>query len=702
MASLLVGLLFTLALLAKSVADFSRTGPQLRREVLANFRTDAALAVARLSLWAFVVSTLLSGIGVLALWLVAELLDAHTPFAAQLAAGAASLAAFTTLRFAFTLYFSPATIVASWNYSQSRFNRLLRHLTAWRLRSAVWAITSLSIALVGAVALRFVERGHHDLAATIALAVMGAFVLWWRGLRRTEPRLVRAKRRGDGRLNVLLIGSDTLRADRLGVCGYFRSLTPHIDALARRGTLFRRCYVPCARTAPSLVSLLTGCWPHRHRIRDNFVSDAESELDVPRLPQQLLSAGYSTVAVGDWAAGDLRKFNLGFEVTNTSNDQWNIKYLLRQGPKDLRLFLSLWLSNRIGKRLLPEIYYLAGVPRTREMGIETRSELSRLAAAEKPFLLAAFMASTHPPFGSEAPYYRMFSDPNYTGESMFAMARLTDPFEIIRRQGEAKKEFDLEQIEDLYDGCVRSFDNEVGRILAHLDRCGLTEDTIVVLFSDHGMEFFEHETWGQGNSVFGDQSSRVPLIIADPRQRTGTVVEDPVRTIDVAPTLLSLLDENPSSPVDGTDLAACVQAAAKPPALTVLNETGIWLTDLPGTPAGHLRYPDLPDLLHVPDTTTATLAIRDDFKRVVVAAKDRMVLEGNWKLTYQPLQCGRIVKLFDLRTDPECRHDVSQQHPEVKARLERALDAWLQQDGLSLDCTPDFPTKPHASRQAIP
>ena len=71
------------------------------------------------------------------------------------------------------------------------------------------------------------------------------------------------------------------------------------------------------------------------------------------------------------------------------------------------------------------------------------------------------------------------------------MSRLTYPLDILRRQGEPREEFDLDQINDLYDGCVAEFDDEVGKMLAHLEASGLARNTIVVVYSDHGMELFE-------------------------------------------------------------------------------------------------------------------------------------------------------------------------------------------------------------------
>lgn len=682
-ASCAVGGLFTLVVVAKSLSDFSRTGPQLRDEVLKHYRLYVALSVARLALWTFAISSLLAAGGVLTLWLASTMVEEAPSLPAQLAAGLLALVALTTLRFLSVLYYSPGTIVASWNYSQLRLHALWKHLSVRRLRLLAASLVAFAMLALASIAQRLAAGGHYALLAAAIFVMAATTAVWWLLVRFREPAAVAARPRRDGQLNVLMLGSDTLRADRLGVCGYYRSLTPFIDHIARSGVLFSRHFVPCARTAPSLASLFSGCWPHTHGIRDNFVAHDETEIRMPMLPALLRDAGYATSAVGDWAAGDLRKFKFGFERMDGSEDQWNLKYLLKQGPKDLRLFLLLWLSNRLGKWLLPEVYYLAGVPRTRHVGIEVRRELSRLAADDRPFFLTAFMAATHPPFTSEAPYYTMFADPNYRGESMFAMARLTDPFEIIRRQGEPRKEFDLDQIEDLYDGCVRSFDDEVGRILAHLKQCGLAEQTIVVVFSDHGMEFFEHGTWGQGNSVFGNQSTRVPLVIKDPRHGQGRIIEDTVRSIDIAPTLLGLLGFPPPLTMEGCSLAACIRHGAQPPPLVALSETGYWLTDLPGTPAGHLRYPELPDLLHVPDRSAGTLALKQEFRRIVVDAKDRMVVSGRWKLTYQPLESGALIKLFDLDRDSDCRHDVSREFPAIAAQLESELRKWLAQDALA-------------------
>lgn len=213
-------------------------------------------------------------------------------------------------------------------------------------------------------------------------------------------------------------------------------------------------------------------------------------------------------------------------------------------------------------------------------------------------------------------------------------------------------------------------------MLTHLDACGLAGNTIVVVYSDHGMEFFEHDTWGQGNSAVGEASPRIPLVIRDPRLPGRGRIDAVVRSIDLAPTLLELVDAPPADGTDGVSLADCL-AGKDCPELDAFNETGIWITDIPGLPASHLRYPDLLELIDVPEHESGTLGIKSKYCPRIMAAKDRMIRRGRWKLVYQPLENGHLLQLFDLETDPMCLHDVADQHTAVTADLWARLQGFL-------------------------
>jgi len=669
----------TLALLAKSLMDFTQTGPRIREEVLTYYRRYTLLALARLSAWAFGIMLFTASMGVLVAAMLAVSLGwPWTTGLATLAALLGILVAFL-LQFFRALRFNPGLLVASMHYRMSRLYGLWHWMTPRTIGAMQFVGLLVVAALIAGASWQLAGQGFVSELITLWAAVLFfAGAIGWAGWQ-PEARPPRHVPRRDAGTppNILMIGSDTLRADRLGALGYRRTLTPHIDRLAQQGALFANCYVPCARTAPSLISMLTGTWPHTHGIRDNFVPDEDTRLKADALPYLLKAHGYRSAALSDWCGGDMGKFSFGFDYTDLPHDQWNLKYLLRQGPKDLRLFVSLFTHNRLGRLLLPEIYYLGGVPLTQQMGKRARRLVSRLAQYAEPFFLNVFYSTTHPPFASEWPWYERFSDPGYKGESKFAMARLTDPFDIIRRQGAPREEFDLDQIIDLYDGCVAEFDDEVGKMLAHLEQCNLADNTIVVVYSDHGMEFFEHDTWGQGNSAVGEASPRIPLVIHDPRLPGRGRIDSVVRSIDLAPTLLELIGVQPQSDMDGVSLAPCLATSVPCPELDAFNETGIWIADIPGLPDTHLRYPDLLELIEVPNRMSGTLSIKQQYCATILAAKDRMIRRGRWKLVHQPLDDGVLQRLFDLETDPECKNNVLDQHPDIAHALQIALSDWI-------------------------
>lgn len=662
-AAALAASMLALLLGLKSGRDFSLAGPRLPPEIIRRYRTYGVLAFGRLLLFAFLIAFLLAIPGVALHGAIAQIMAMPTDFPPQVLAGLSSVVILTVLQFLRHLLWLPANIAASYNYRLSRLYPLWRRMTPTRLRVASTLAIGIPVAVVVAAFLQSIAEGDFVRATAWGggLGFYAALALWLRPL---EARPKKAKPR-QGQPNILLIGSDTLRADRVDG-RHFRDTAPFLHRLGQEGVRFDQCFTPCARTTPSLLALLTGCWPQRMGVLDNFVPDEATSLTVPVLPDVLRSDGYWTGALSDWCGADMGKFDIGFDHVDVPEDQWNISLFIRQGPKDLRMFLSLFAHNRFGKNFLPEIYYLGGVPQTDALGREARHIISDRAEQADPFFLNVFFSTTHGPFGSEYPYYLRYASPDYKGESKFVMARVTDPWEIIRRQTEPRDAFDLDQIIDLYDGCVSRFDDEVRRLLDHVEQCGLADNTIVVVYSDHGMEFFEHSTWGQGNSIISDASNHVPLIVRAPGIVAQTVAA-PIRMIDVAPTLLDLcgVSKREFALMDGCSLAPELRERRDDLQLDVLVETGIWLTKLPGIPAAHRHYPALVDLLTIRDFDTGTISVKPEWERAVSEAKDRAIRVGRWKLVCQPMEHGCMVQLFDVESDPECSQDISERHPAV-------------------------------------
>lgn len=677
---MILGLLGSALLLIKSILSFTQTGPQVKEEILNYYRSYSLIALLRLGFWAILIIAWMAWVGSIPYIALILAENGEAAWLGMLLSGAIGILVITILQFSHQLLHIPSSIMMSSNYKMGRFLWLWNLLTVSRLRWAhVIIAILLALSIYKATKAIYSSENYHELFLFIGIVVSVLlpyiYVQW--------PWVINKSRKvskTQDKPNIIMIGCDTLRVDRLGAAGYGHSITPFIDAFTQRGTSFLNCYTPLARTAPSLVTLLTGTWPTTHRIRDNFVSDNESVINVTGLANTLSNEGYQSVAISDWAGSDLGKFSFGFDHLDVPPDQWNLKYFIRQGPKDIRLFLSLFTHNRFGKKFLPEIYYLAGVPLTKHLGASARKWINHFSKSDEPFFMNVFMATSHPPFGSEYPYYTMFTNKDYSGESKFAMSRLVDPFDVIRSMKEPRESFELDQVVNLYDSCVRRFDDEVRGIIHHLEQSGLADKTIVVIYSDHGMELFEHDTWGQGNSAVGEASPKVPFVIVDPRKSGQNADHRVVRTVDILPTLLELCSIEIPEHVDGESLVPYLQDKSIDWDLPAYFETGIWLARPPGQDDDHLRYPELMDLLDVPDRLSGTLTIKDKYKDIVIHARDRMVRKGDWKLVRYPHNNGDVFELFNLKTDPLCINNIASTHQDIVMKMKENLDAWLGVD----------------------
>jgi hypothetical protein len=149
-----------------------------------------------------------------------------------------------------------------------------------------------------------------------------------------------------------------------------------------------------------------------------------------------------------------------------------------------------------------------------------------------------------------------------------------------------------------------------------------------------------------------------------------------------------------------------VYGQATDPGLAAYAETGIWVTRVPSLEEEHIMYPDLPDLLEIPDKHDGTLTIKALYKNMIVSAKDRMIRTDHWKLVYLPMRTGIARRLFDLNADPGCEHDVASHHPDIVEKMGAQLDQWLLKDAATqqwnahhpfLAPQPGIPSSPSSS-----
>lgn len=340
---------------------------------------------------------------------------------------------------------------------------------------------------------------------------------FWGDVRRTQPL------DGPPPPNVVLVVIDTLRADHLSLYGYPRATSPNLERWAARHALTFRSVVAAAPwTYPSHLSLFTGLDPLSHG--QHHPRPLPQRFDL--LAQQLQRAGYETMAV---TAGGYLDAHYGFA---RGFDRYAV------------------ISGHLGPK------------GDLEDGIERA--LQWTAEAHRPYFLFLHTYEVHTPHRVRTPFHRQLSgrdgDPDRlrrlttrrlpTGDTAGAVRRKTYAWNDGSGGLEDLAEGELQQVIDAYDSAIAYTDHHLSRLL---DALADDDDReMVIITSDHGEALGEHGL--ADHAYLYDVNLRIPLLISLPDRRgAGQWVEEQVRQIDVAPTVLAALDL-PGRAVDGTSL----------------------------------------------------------------------------------------------------------------------------------------------------
>jgi len=335
-----------------------------------------------------------------------------------------------------------------------------------------------------------------------------------------NPRISPVKPdRDERRPDVVLLIFDTLRVDHIGAEGYtVRPTTPNLDALAGQSVRYARAFAPSGWTTTTLGSLMTSRYPSSHgaglRIpREIEVSDLVSPPGRQSLGHSGLAAAERTLA--QQLAGD------GYETVGFH--------------RNLLFGAELGFARGFDRYELYPGEELRGGVEGAELALHWLRE-RRSAGIEQPYFLVFHLMDPHLPFRMRREYYDEFGPPLLPpGRDLDP----TQPFVAFHRwpqQGQVDPA-DLQKILAMYDSEIAYADKAAGMLLDEL----VTDDnTIVVALSDHGEGFGAHGRFEHGNSMY-DELLRVPLYVRLPGRRSaGTVVDEPVSLLDVAPTILEL------------------------------------------------------------------------------------------------------------------------------------------------------------------
>lgn len=513
------------------------------------------------------------------------------------------------------------------------------------------------------------------------------------------------KRRG-GAPNVVILAVDSLRDDRLDP-----RTAPRLSAIASQGARFSRAYVTLPRTLPSWTTILTGREPHHHGLRTMFPRYEDRARDLDALPTRLAKLGYGSAVVGDYAADIFTRVRYGFDRVDAPT--FNFHALIATRALERAVPLLPLLHGRVGRALMPAMRELNQAADPRLVAGDAIRMLDRLDDGKRPFLLTVFFSTAHFPYAAPAPWHGKFTDPAYRGRFRYHKPN------VLGADG-PPDDADVRQIRGLYDGAVAAVDDAAARILDALRARGLDDDTIVVVTADHGEMLYEAgHGQGHGDHLFGDPVVHVPLAVRLPPRLgalSGHVVPEVVRDVDLAPTLLELAGGTPPgfAPLDGRSLVPALfgKPFSKRPAFA---ETEVWMTEsIPELPSGgpsplRIPYPNVAGLTELDPRLGHDVVMRPEAEPIVIAAKHRMILDGDLKLVYVPTRKGARWFLYDRASDPEERVDLAASRPGDVARLRSELFRWMLEDrameeraGMLVPRTTPAPTAPGGFALRIP
>ncbi|MEK6233351.1 MAG: sulfatase-like hydrolase/transferase, partial [Planctomycetales bacterium] len=358
--------------------------------------------------------------------------------------------------------------------------------------------------------------------------------------------------------NVLFIAIDDLRPE-LGCYGVKEIKTPEIDALAASGIMFNRAYCQLAVCNPSRVSLLTGMRPDATKVWDLATRFRHAIPDAVTLPQQFKKHGYHAVSFG-------KIFHNPWpdDVSWSEPHRWPEKSSLWSREARQRLAARKKKMRAEGRpekavnRVRAQATEKVDVPDHEHIdgaiAEQTIAAMKRLAKKDQPFFLAAGFIRPHLPFVAPRKYWNLYDEqaipmasnaflprqsPRFAMNTMYELRDYLDFAGTPSPHQGPLTEARRRRLKHGYYASVSFIDALVGRLLAELETQGLADNTIVVLWGDHGWKLGEHNSWCKQTNYEID--ARVPLIIRAPGAKgNGRSSNALVELIDLYPTLCEL------------------------------------------------------------------------------------------------------------------------------------------------------------------
>ncbi len=458
--------------------------------------------------------------------------------------------------------------------------------------------------------------------------------------------------------NLVLFLPDQQRADTIACYGGVKVHAPNLNKLASESVVFERAYVTHPVCTPSRSSLMTGTWPHINGCTRNSVP-LDHRFRV--FPELMKDRDYRAAYIGKWHLGEEGPARRGFNEWVSADDHGDytnflISNAVTPDKQDGRfsevaissLPIQLSRPKFLEKRACEFIEKHRGDPFILVVGfVEPHSPYNGPLNHEHPLDQVELDATAALPENEDIPLrYRLMREWQQA-EALLDRERL--PTQLFF--GITPEEY--RSIKQRYLGLVTLVDQSIGAILGCLERCGLTDNTIVVHTSDHGDSLGAHRLFGK-ETMF-EEAARVPLLIRLPGQTRAKTVPRAVSHIDFVPTLLDLLGQSNHPQCAGKSLLPLItEEAAAPPNLFLE-----WAPNRTKIKKG------------------TTLARRRMVKRAVEESTRAIVTLDGWKFC---LRDKDLNELYNLNDDPLETHNLyaDRQYAPVVSRLADEIHRWQE------------------------
>lgn len=355
--------------------------------------------------------------------------------------------------------------------------------------------------------------------------------------------------------NVLFLSIDDLKP-ALGVYGDRLAKSPAIDALAHSGMVFLNNHCQQAVCAPSRASLLSGLRPDRTKVWDLTTVPRKANPSMLSLPEHFRKNGYETIAFG-------KIFHLTSSGPGQDAPSWSIPFTPSSKPEYIMP----------GKRKATETVSVADT--AYQDGDITTSAIEYLqqyksSQKKQPFFLAVGYKKPHLPFAVPKKYWDIFQRSAFSLPAIRQAAKNTPHFTYTRSgelrnyadipdSGTISNEKQLELIHGYY-AAVAYMDAQFEKLIQELKALNLYENTIIVLWGDHGWHLGDHGQWTKHTNY--EQATRSPLIIKAPQTLAGLRTNAPTELVDVFPTLCELAGLSTPEQLDGQSLVPLLKKQA--------------------------------------------------------------------------------------------------------------------------------------------